>query len=174
MDPIANFSGLASGIQWHDMIDQIMKLEAARSVDPLTNRVGTQTARIDAWKVYEGLVSKLKSASLALRDGASFEIYNADASTNAAGRALVSATASTKRSSPAVVRAMFVCCSWAMVLESEPLDEAEEQKLPKPWVGSTLTVPGSSAARRWADRYWARVSSSVTSSSMRSVRPTVP
>jgi flagellar hook-associated protein 2 len=95
MDPIASFSGLASGIQWQDMIDQIMKLEAARSVDPLSNRVSTQRARIDAWKVYEGLVSKLKSASLALRDGASFGIYNASASTNAAGRALISASAST-------------------------------------------------------------------------------
>ena len=63
MDPIASFSGLSSGIQWQDMIDQIMKLEAARSVDPLKTRYGTQNARIDAWKTYEGLVSKLKSSA---------------------------------------------------------------------------------------------------------------
>ena len=79
MDPIASFSGLASGIQWQDMIDQIMKLEAARSVDPLVNRASTQSARADAWKVYEGLVSKLRSASISLRDGSSFGIYKATA-----------------------------------------------------------------------------------------------
>lgn len=94
MDPIASFSGLASGIQWQDMIDQIMKLEAARTVTPLSNRVSTQNARIEAWKTYEGLVSKLKSASLALRNGDSFGIYNATAGTSAAGRALISATTS--------------------------------------------------------------------------------
>ena len=69
---------------------------------------------------------------------------------------------------------MFVRCSWAMVLESDPLDDAAEQKLPKPCVGCTLTSPGSSAASRRADRYWARVRASVASSLMRSVLPTVP
>src|SRR5688572_16232979 len=98
MDPIASFSGLASGIQWQDMIDQIMKLEATRKVDPLTNRVSTQKARIDAWKTFEGLVSKLKSASLSLREGSSFGIYSAHASTTAAGRGLISATASSSAS----------------------------------------------------------------------------
>jgi flagellar hook-associated protein 2 len=95
MDPIASFSGLASGIQWQDMIDQIMKLEAARSVDPLKTRYGKQNARIDAWKTYEGLVSKLRSASISLRDGSSFGIYKSTAGLSPAGRALISATAST-------------------------------------------------------------------------------
>ena len=90
MDPIATFSGLASGIQWQDMIEQIMKLEAARSVDPLKSRYGRQNARIDAWKTYEGLVSKLRSASISLRDGSSFGIYNATAGLSPAGRALIS------------------------------------------------------------------------------------
>lgn len=98
MDPIASFSGLASGIQWQDMIDQIMKLEAARSVDPLKTRYGTQNARIDAWKTYEGLVSKLRSASISLRDGSSFGIYKSTAGLSPAGRALISATASTTAS----------------------------------------------------------------------------
>ena len=84
MDPIASFSGLSSGIQWQDMIDQIMKLEASRTVDPIANRVSTQRARIDAWKTYEGLVSKLRSASISLRDGSSFGIYKTAASTTAA------------------------------------------------------------------------------------------
>ncbi|HEX6925000.1 MAG TPA: flagellar filament capping protein FliD [Longimicrobiaceae bacterium] len=94
MDPIASFGGLASGIQWKDMIDEIMKLESARAVTPLSNRLSTQQARIEAWKTYEGLVSKLKSASLALRDGTSFGIYQATAGTTASGRAVISATAS--------------------------------------------------------------------------------
>lgn len=94
MDPIANFSGLASGIQWKDMIEQIMNLEASRSLTPLSSRISLQQARIDAWNTYGGLVSKLKSASLALKDGSSFGMYKTTAGTNAAGKALISATAS--------------------------------------------------------------------------------
>jgi flagellar hook-associated protein 2 len=94
MAPIASFGGLASGIQWQDMIDQIMKLETTRSVAPLATRTNTQAARIDAWKTYEGLVNKLKSASVALKDGSSFSIFNTTAGTTAAGGTVVSASAS--------------------------------------------------------------------------------
>jgi hypothetical protein len=35
-DPIGSFSGLASGIQWRDMITQIMEMESQRRLDPIT------------------------------------------------------------------------------------------------------------------------------------------
>ncbi len=60
-----------------------------------------------------------------------------------------------------------------MVLCSPP-EAVEEQKLPNPWVGSTLTPSSSSSARRWAEACCARASSSVSRGSTRSGRPTVP
>ena len=37
-DPIGTFSGIASGIQWRDMVDQIMQIESQRRLTPLTDR----------------------------------------------------------------------------------------------------------------------------------------
>lgn len=48
------------------------------------------------------------------------------------------------------------------------------QKLPKPCVGYTAVAASSSLARRWAERYWARVNSSARSSPSRSLRPVAP
>ncbi len=94
MASVGSFSGLASGIQWRDMIDQIMDIEAARRVDPLTSQIAAQRARATAWTAYQGTVTKLADAAKALRDGTAFGNYKVSAGTGAGGRALVSATAS--------------------------------------------------------------------------------
>ena len=62
--PIASFSGLASGIQWQDVVEQIMRAEQARSLDPLKAQLTTagrqqlalQTQR---WARYARAVSKV-------------------------------------------------------------------------------------------------------------------
>ena len=43
MDPIGSFSGLSSGFQWRDMVDQMMQLEISRKITPLQNRLNLAT-----------------------------------------------------------------------------------------------------------------------------------
>ncbi|MHB1225490.1 MAG: flagellar filament capping protein FliD [Gemmatimonadaceae bacterium] len=94
MASVASFSGLASGIQWQDMIDEIMQVEAARRVTPLTSQIALQQKRTDAWTAYKSVIGKFADASKALRDGTAFGTYKASAGTGAGGRALVSVAAS--------------------------------------------------------------------------------
>ena len=72
MASVGSFSGLASGIQWRDMIDQIMEIEAARRVDPLTSQIAAQRSRATAWTAYQGTLTRLADAAKALRDGSAF------------------------------------------------------------------------------------------------------
>jgi flagellar hook-associated protein 2 len=94
-DPIGSFSGLASGIQWRDMVDQIMALEASRKLTPVTDRQTTEQKRLDAWGSFSSLVAKFRDATKGLRDGSAFGTFKVNASASASsGRALVAATAS--------------------------------------------------------------------------------
>jgi len=94
MASVGSFSGLASGIQWRDMIDQIMEIESARRVAPLTSQIAAQRARATAWTAYQGTVTKLADAAKALRDGTAFGSFKVSAGTGIGGRALLTATAS--------------------------------------------------------------------------------
>ncbi len=60
------------------------------------------------------------------------------------------------------------------MVEEVPVVGVAEQKLPNPCVGYTATGSGSWPASRRTERYWARVSGSVWSALIRSVRPTAP
>lgn len=94
-DPIGSFSGLASGIQWRDMVDQIMAIESSRKLTPVTDRKTTEQKRFDAWSSFSSLAAAFRDASKALRDGSAFGAFKVDAAASAStGRALVSATAS--------------------------------------------------------------------------------
>lgn len=95
MSSIGSFSGLASGIQWRDMVDQIMRLEQSRRLDPLNRRVGVQEKRVSAWNEYRSLVSTLNSAAKKLSGVEGFGAFSVTTGTNpSSGRALFSATAS--------------------------------------------------------------------------------
>ncbi|HET7275510.1 MAG TPA: flagellar filament capping protein FliD [Longimicrobiaceae bacterium] len=94
MEPIASFSGLASGLQWRDLVEQIVKLESARRLTPVTSRISAQERRKDGWSEYSSLVSKLDDATDALRDGSAFGVLTTSVEESAVtGRALLSATA---------------------------------------------------------------------------------
>lgn len=95
MAPIASFSGLASGIQWQDMVEQIMNLEKARQLVPVQRQATLQQSRIDAWNKYSGLVSTLSTASQGWRSGAALNVHSATVGASAtSGRTLLAATAS--------------------------------------------------------------------------------
>ncbi len=97
--PIGSFSGLSSGIQWRDMIDQIMQLEQQRRLDPLTTAKTTEQKRYDAWTTWQTLVSKFRDATKALRDATAFSQFQVTGGTSdSSGRTLLTATANASAS----------------------------------------------------------------------------
>lgn len=95
-DPIGSFSGLSSGIQWRDMVDQIVALDKQRRLDPVTARQTLAKSRLDAWSTYQGLVTKFRDAARAVRDNTSFAAFSVSGGTSpATGRTLLTASANT-------------------------------------------------------------------------------
>ncbi|MHB1298122.1 MAG: flagellar filament capping protein FliD [Gemmatimonadaceae bacterium] len=93
-DPIASFSGLSSGIQWRDMVDQIMSIESARRYNPVAARQAALRAQGDAWKAFQGLAMKVRDAARAMRDGSAFDVFTSTATkSGTSGRDLVAVSA---------------------------------------------------------------------------------
>ncbi len=76
--PIANFSGLSSGVQWNDIVDSMLKADEARILTPVKSRLEKQTAERTAWTDFRKLVDTLNEASRAIRI-AGFGGFNASA-----------------------------------------------------------------------------------------------
>lgn len=89
-----NFSGLASNIQWGEIVDSTIKSLEARSVKPISDKITQRDAQRDAWKKIQGLVESLSDASRSLRR-AGFSGFTTTVPTSpSSSRALLSATAS--------------------------------------------------------------------------------
>src|SRR6476619_5399900 len=92
--PITSVAGLSSGIQWQDMINQIMQLEQSRTLDPITTAQTADQARLGAWQSYNDVVSTLRDAASKLSDGSAFGSFQVNAANSpTSGRTLLSATA---------------------------------------------------------------------------------
>ena len=90
----SSVTGLASGIQWGDLIDQLMSAEQARQLDPLTAQKAAATAKVQAWNAYASAAQKVTDAAKALRDGTAFNTLATTVSPSAtSGRTLLAATA---------------------------------------------------------------------------------
>jgi flagellar hook-associated protein 2 len=90
-----NIGGLASGVQWRDLVDQLAAAETAKSVTPLQTQVSDAEKRKVAWNSLSSLVTKLQDAGNALKLGTAFTNFAANASASSqTNRALLSATAS--------------------------------------------------------------------------------
>ena len=74
MEPIASFSGLASGIQWRDMIDEIIRVES-RPITLLENEIADIQARSSAWVSVRGRLDALDRAAADLADGTAFRSF---------------------------------------------------------------------------------------------------
>src|SRR5690606_36849791 len=94
MASMSSVSGIASGIQWADLVDQMINLETARKLTPLKTQVGTQQGRRVAWTTYESLLNKLKAAAAPMRDRSAFTVLQTSVGTSSLGRTLLSASAS--------------------------------------------------------------------------------
>ena len=64
---IASFSGLASGVQWRDLVDQIIAAEST-PVDTLQSKIDAARLRTAAWGDFQTKVQTLKDAATALTD----------------------------------------------------------------------------------------------------------
>ncbi|MEP7382328.1 MAG: flagellar filament capping protein FliD [Gemmatimonadota bacterium] len=94
-DPIGSFSGLASGVQWRDLVDQLVSLDKQRKLDPVTARTTLVQKQATAWTTYQSLAVKFRDASNALRDSSAFGAFTVTGGTSVTtGRTLVSAAAS--------------------------------------------------------------------------------
>ncbi|MCC6773781.1 MAG: hypothetical protein IT360_21525, partial [Gemmatimonadaceae bacterium] len=94
-DPIGSFSGLASGVQWRDLVDQLVAIDKQRKLDPVTARTTFAQNQTTAWSTYQSLAVKFRDASSALRDSSAFGAFTVTGGTSvSSGRALVSASAS--------------------------------------------------------------------------------
>ena len=68
--PLGTIQGLASNIQWQDLIDQIMAQEQARTLAPVTIRSRARQTSVGAWQSYQTLVSAVQTSAATLRDTA--------------------------------------------------------------------------------------------------------
>lgn len=95
MDPLSSISGLASGVQWRDLVEQIIALDTQRKLDPVLTKKSLAESRLDAWGKWQGLVSKFRDAAKAIRDVTSFSQFKVSGGTSpTSGRTLFSASAS--------------------------------------------------------------------------------
>src|SRR5689334_1129541 len=90
--PLSSVQGLASSIQWQDLVTAVMNQEKSRLLDPVTNQITAAKSGVDAWTQFQTLVKAVNTSAVALRDGAIGGV-SASGGTTAAGRALLSATA---------------------------------------------------------------------------------
>ena len=100
MEPIATFQGLATGINFRDVVSQIIEAES-RPVLLMAQKRVQLDRRVAAWEEFRSRVSMLGTKADALASGARFDSYTA--STTGAGDALsVSASSSAVPGSYAV------------------------------------------------------------------------
>ncbi|MEP6733509.1 MAG: flagellar filament capping protein FliD [bacterium] len=93
---MSSVQGLASGIQWQDIVDQLTALDTTRELTPITNAISANTAKTQAWNNYKTLAQKLSDAVAGFRDGTALDGLQVAGGTSASsGRALLSASAST-------------------------------------------------------------------------------
>ena len=89
-----NIGGLASGVQWRDLVDQVAAVETAQTVTPLQTQISDAERRKTAWNSLSALVTKLQDAGNALKLGSAFTNFTANASASSqTSRSLVNASA---------------------------------------------------------------------------------
>ncbi|HPV75325.1 MAG TPA: flagellar filament capping protein FliD [Gemmatimonadaceae bacterium] len=94
-DPISSFSGLASGVQWRDLVDQLITIDTQRRLDPITTKKTAAQSRVDAWSKYQVLSVAFRDAAKGLRDSTAFGAFQVTGGTSvSSGRTLLTATAS--------------------------------------------------------------------------------
>lgn len=79
MEPVLSFSGLASGIDWQGMVDQIIQVES-RPMGLYQNQIDDAQSRSSAWSTFRGGVETLETRASELAAGSAFQAFNASVS----------------------------------------------------------------------------------------------
>ena len=90
--PISSVSGLVSGIQWRDLVDQIILAEGAPATRART-QVTASTTKLTSFRTYRTLLETLRTAVKKLRDGSAFDGMTASATITSGSKQLASASA---------------------------------------------------------------------------------
>jgi flagellar hook-associated protein 2 len=94
--PITSVQGLASGIKWQDIIDQLIAVDTSNQLDPVKARADAQTKSMTAWSSYGSLASALQLSAKGLADGSAFSSVAISApNSGVTSRTLLTATAAT-------------------------------------------------------------------------------
>jgi flagellar hook-associated protein 2 len=75
-DPISFVSGLASGIDWREMVDQLIAVDH-KAVDLLTSRKDEYNQKVSAWQEIQTKLLALRTASQALSTRSGFSLFQA-------------------------------------------------------------------------------------------------
>jgi len=93
--PLTSIQGLSSGIQWQDLIDQIVQADTSRELTPVQNKVTADTNAQSAWTSYGTAMGALQTAVQPLATGSAFGSYAASVSPSpTSGATLLTASAS--------------------------------------------------------------------------------
>ena len=94
MANVGSVQGLASGIQWKDLVDQLTTIDQTRELDPITASISASQAQSDAWGAYQKVSQQLFSAVAGLKDGSALDSFQTSTPNSpTSGRSLFSATA---------------------------------------------------------------------------------
>jgi flagellar hook-associated protein 2 len=88
--------GLASGVQWQTIIDQITAVDSARELTPITTAITANQSSQTAWSTYQTQAQAVSDALTGLQDGSAIQSFAATGGTSpSTGRTLLTATAGT-------------------------------------------------------------------------------
>jgi flagellar hook-associated protein 2 len=92
MASTSSVNGIASGIQWQDLVDQIMKAETSRALDVVSARKAKVSQAADSWGKFQTLAATLRDAAATLRAPDAFNVFSATAAKTPDGTTLLTAS----------------------------------------------------------------------------------
>jgi flagellar hook-associated protein 2 len=101
MEPLATVSGLATGIDFREVVDQIIKIEDSR-LNYLRRSISDQKADKAAWEEVRDLLEAIESASEGLSEGSGLDAFTAEVLGDYADNLSVSANSSANEGSYSV------------------------------------------------------------------------
>jgi flagellar hook-associated protein 2 len=122
-DSLGSFSGISSGFDYRSLVDAIIASEH-KPVDTAQAQIDAATRSQTALKSFHDLLTTLRTALGALRDGTAFDTLKADvAGTGVGGRTLLTATAGAG-AQPGSYQVEVVSLARAQKLSSTPVADA--------------------------------------------------
>jgi len=122
--PSSSVQGLASGIQWQDLIDQLIQVDTTNQITPITNKITANTNKADAWTAFGTAVSTLQTTLKTVADGTAFDAMSTTVGASAStGRQLLSATA-TSAATPGTFGVQVMALASAQQLSSNSVSDA--------------------------------------------------